>query len=249
MASAMQAGRAWYPASLATAGLRRLLHDAVVAAACPCAAGAGAVAAQDLPGGPAVQLHQVAFCAAAVEPGVAEVMPEPVREHLDAAFAAAAGDDLVDAAGGHRAPVVYSEPQLRPVGLGVPGADADVPVQGAGGVAALPERLAGAGALQPSQVIAVEDRDGLLGDVRGLSPSSRLRYECGGLQNRCLSHWPCRCISRSLRVARSSSSRRAPTCSAHSASIVAATASMRSYSRRPRSVSRISREFRSAGSV
>src|SRR6516162_2620326 len=136
MASAMQAGRAWYPASLATAGLRRLLHDAVVAAVCPCAAGAGAVAAQDLRGGPAVQLHQVAFCAAAVEPGVAEVMPEPVREHLDAAFAAAAGDDLVDAAGGRRAPVVYPGPQLRPVGLGVPGADADVPVQGAGGVVA-----------------------------------------------------------------------------------------------------------------
>jgi hypothetical protein len=54
-------------------------HDAVVGAAGAGGAGAGAVAAQHLRGGPAVQLHQVAFCPAAVQPGVAEVMPEPVR--------------------------------------------------------------------------------------------------------------------------------------------------------------------------
>ena len=41
--------------------------------------GARAVAAQHLRGGPAVQLHQVPLGAAAVQPGVAEVMPEPVR--------------------------------------------------------------------------------------------------------------------------------------------------------------------------
>ena len=47
-----------------------------------------------------------------------------------------ADDGLVDAAGGHRAPVAHPEPQLRPVGLGVPGADAEVPVEAAGGVMA-----------------------------------------------------------------------------------------------------------------
>lgn len=48
-----------------------------------------------------------------------------------------------------------------------------------------------------------------------------------GFQGR-FTGWPCRCSSRSLRVVRSSSSRCVPTCSAHSASMVAATASMRS---------------------
>src|SRR3954454_11256841 len=112
----LQSGWAKRRASLAvTAGSWRVVHDTVVAAACPGAAGAGAVAAQHLRGGPAVQLHQVALGAAAVQPGVAEVVPEPVREHLDAALPAAAGDDLVDAAGGHRAAVAHPEPQLRPV--------------------------------------------------------------------------------------------------------------------------------------
>jgi len=37
----------------------------------------------------------VAFRAAAVQPGVAEVMPEPVRVDPRAGLAAAAGDDLV----------------------------------------------------------------------------------------------------------------------------------------------------------
>src|ERR1022692_4853975 len=102
--------------------------------ACPRAAGAGTVPAQHLRGRPAIQLHQVAFRSAAVEPGVAEMVPEPVREHVDAALAATPGDDLVDAAGGHRAAVAHPEPQLRPVSLGVPGADADIAVEGAGGV-------------------------------------------------------------------------------------------------------------------
>jgi hypothetical protein len=62
--------------------------------------------------------------------------PEPVRENLHAALATAADDDPVDPAGRHRAPVVDAEPQLRPANLGVPGADADVAVQGAGGVVA-----------------------------------------------------------------------------------------------------------------
>jgi len=113
-----------------------VLHDAVVAAACPGAAGAGAVAAEHLRGGPAVELHQVALGTAPVEPGVAEVVPEPVRVHVDAALAATAGDDLVDAAGGHRTPVADAEPQLRPACLGVPGADAEVPAGAAGGVVA-----------------------------------------------------------------------------------------------------------------
>jgi hypothetical protein len=51
-----------------------VVHDAVVAAAGSGAAGAGAVAAQHLRGGPAVQLHQVALGAAVVEPRVAEVV-------------------------------------------------------------------------------------------------------------------------------------------------------------------------------
>jgi hypothetical protein len=41
-----------------------------------------------------LQLHQAALGPAAVEPGMAEVMAEPVREYLDAALAAAADDDL-----------------------------------------------------------------------------------------------------------------------------------------------------------
>ena len=159
------------------------------------------------------------------------MVPEPVGEHLDAALAATAGDDLVDAAGGHRAAVVHPEPQLGPVGLGVPGPGADVPVEGAGGVvadldragraalaadgdlavpqvdiaaprvagviadarefgqahpggrehrdhggvAALLERPAGAGALQPWQVPGGEDRDGSVGDVRRSQPGHRVR--------------------------------------------------------------------------
>src|SRR5689334_11838416 len=78
------------------AGLRRVVHDAVVAAAGSCAAGAGPVAAQHLRGTPAVELHEVALGAAPVQPGVAEVMPEPVREHLDTALASATDYDLVD---------------------------------------------------------------------------------------------------------------------------------------------------------
>jgi hypothetical protein len=61
-------------------------------------------------GRPAVQLHQVALGPAADEPGMAEVMAEPVREHLDAALPTAADGDLVHAAGGHRPPVANPEP-------------------------------------------------------------------------------------------------------------------------------------------
>jgi hypothetical protein len=71
-----------------------VVHDAVVAAAG--AAGAGAVPGEHLRGCPAVEFHQVAFGSAAVEPGVAEVVPEPVRVHVHAALLAAAGDGLVD---------------------------------------------------------------------------------------------------------------------------------------------------------
>src|SRR5712671_4231118 len=75
-------------------------HDAVVGAAGAGAAGAGAVAAEHLRGGPAVEFHQVSLGAAAVQPGVAEVVPEPVRVGVHAALLAAAGDHLVDAGGG-----------------------------------------------------------------------------------------------------------------------------------------------------
>ena len=49
-------------------------HDAVVGAAGPGAAGAGAVPAEHLRGGPAVEFYEVAFRSAAVQPGVTEVV-------------------------------------------------------------------------------------------------------------------------------------------------------------------------------
>jgi hypothetical protein len=55
---------------------------------------------------------------------------------IRSALPAPPDDDLVDAAGGHRAPAVDPEPQLRPVGLCVPGTDPDVPVEGTGSVVA-----------------------------------------------------------------------------------------------------------------
>ena len=75
-------------------------HDAVVGAAGAGAAGAGAVAGEHLRGGPAVEFHQVSLGPAAVQPGVAEAVPEPVRVHGHTALAAAAGDHLVDPGGG-----------------------------------------------------------------------------------------------------------------------------------------------------
>jgi hypothetical protein len=74
--------------------LRAAFHDAVIGAARPGATGAGAVTAQHLRGGPAVQLHQVPLGPAAVQPGVAEVMPEPVRPGIHPALPAAAGEDI-----------------------------------------------------------------------------------------------------------------------------------------------------------
>ena len=65
-------------------------HDAVVGAAGAGAAGAGAVAAEHLRGGPAGQFHQVALGSAAVQPGMGEVVPEPVRVGVHAGLAAAA---------------------------------------------------------------------------------------------------------------------------------------------------------------
>ena len=55
---------------------------------------------------------------------------------VHAALAAPAGDHLVDPAGRQRPPVVYPQPQLRPVRQRVPGADPQVAVQAAGGVVA-----------------------------------------------------------------------------------------------------------------
>src|SRR5260370_22714939 len=78
-------------------------HDAVVGAARPGTAGAGAVATQHLRGGPAVQLLQVALRAAPVQPGLAEMVPEPTRVDRHAGLAAAAGGGWVHAAGVQRA--------------------------------------------------------------------------------------------------------------------------------------------------
>jgi hypothetical protein len=81
-----------------------VLHDAVVGAAGAGAAGAGAVAAQHLRGRSAVRLHQVPLRPAVVQPGMAEMVPEPVRVHRDPGLPPPPGDDLVDAAGGQRPP-------------------------------------------------------------------------------------------------------------------------------------------------
>src|SRR5271165_2981772 len=72
------------------------VHDAVVVAAGAGAAGAGAVPGEHLRGGPAVQFHQVARSAAAVEPGVAEVVPEPLRVHRYPRLLPSADHHLVD---------------------------------------------------------------------------------------------------------------------------------------------------------
>lgn len=85
------------------------VHDAVVAAAGTGAAGAGAVPGEHLRGGPAVQLHQVPFGSAAVQP---EVVPQPERVGGHPALAAATGDNLVDAGRGQRPPVIDAQPEL-----------------------------------------------------------------------------------------------------------------------------------------
>jgi hypothetical protein len=64
------------------------------------------------------------------------VVPEPVRERVHADLAAAADNHLVDAGGGQRLPVAHAQPQLGPLGVGMPGAGAEVPVQAAGGLVA-----------------------------------------------------------------------------------------------------------------
>jgi hypothetical protein len=93
------------------------------------AAAAGVVAAQHRQGRPTIHLPSGPLGAAAIELPVAEVVAEPVREHFDAALAVAPDDDLVDAAACHRPLVAGPEPQLRPAGLGMPGADPDLPVR------------------------------------------------------------------------------------------------------------------------
>src|ERR1700691_6732200 len=90
------------------------VHDAVVAAAGAGAAGARTVAAQHLRGGPAVQLHQVCLGSPAVEPGMAEMVPEPVRMDRNPALSAAAGNHLVNAVGRQRPAVVPPNPKRAP---------------------------------------------------------------------------------------------------------------------------------------
>src|SRR5450755_1468114 len=85
-------------------------HDEVIVAACPRAARAAAVPLEHLRGGPAVQLHQVTLRASAIQPGMAEVMPEPVRV------------------------------QPQPGRLLMPGTDAEVAVDPAGGLMIDPDR-------------------------------------------------------------------------------------------------------------
>ena len=94
---------------------RAVGHDAVVGPAGPGAARASAVAAQHLRGGPAVQFHEIPFRAAPVQPGMAEMVPEPVRPGSHVALAGRrAGDHLVNPVRRHRPAVVHPEPQLRP---------------------------------------------------------------------------------------------------------------------------------------
>src|SRR5260221_4950915 len=64
------------------------------------------------------------------------MVADPMRIDRDPALAAAPGDHLVDAVGGHRRPVVHAEPQLRPACLGMPFADPDVAVEAARGIMA-----------------------------------------------------------------------------------------------------------------
>ena len=59
--------------------LRPVFHDAVVGAAGAGTAGAGSAQAEHLRGGPAVEFHQVALGAAAVQPGVAEMVNRAMR--------------------------------------------------------------------------------------------------------------------------------------------------------------------------
>src|SRR5213592_1679665 len=92
-------------------------HDEVVVQACPRAAHTAAVPLQHLRGGPAVQLHQVALGPASVEPGVAEVVPEPVRVHAHACLVAAPLDHLVDPVAGERPAAAGPEPQPQAVRL------------------------------------------------------------------------------------------------------------------------------------
>jgi len=58
--------------------------------------GAGAVAAEHLRGGPAVEFRQVSLGPAAVQTDVAEMVAEPVRVDTHPALPAAACDHLVD---------------------------------------------------------------------------------------------------------------------------------------------------------
>jgi hypothetical protein len=79
-----------------------VVHDPVVAAAGAGRACAGPVPGEHVRTGPAVQFHQGPFGAAAFQPGMAEMMPEPVRVHRDTALLAASHDDLVNPGRGQR---------------------------------------------------------------------------------------------------------------------------------------------------
>src|SRR5450756_2544683 len=147
-------------------------HDAVVAAAGAGTPGTGPVAGQHLRGDPAVQFHQVALGAAAVEPGVAEVVPEPVRVNRHAGSLPRAGHGLVDAVRGQGSPAAGSQPQLRPGGLGVTGAGPQVPVEAAGGLEAdphdpLPARLA------PDPDLPVQEPQVAAGRIAGVVADTR----------------------------------------------------------------------------
>ena len=70
---------------------------------------------------------------AAIQPGVAEMVPGPVR-HTSTPHCFPRRDLLVDPVGGHRPPVVHPQPQPGPVRLRVPGPDPEMPVDPAGGL-------------------------------------------------------------------------------------------------------------------
>src|ERR1700693_4104623 len=88
---------------------------------------------------------------------MAEMVLEPVRPGIYPGLPAAAGDHLVDPVRGHRPPLAPPQPQLRPVRLLMPGAGAEIPVQGPGGLVPDPDHprpaaLAADGDLPPPQV-------------------------------------------------------------------------------------------------
>src|ERR1700722_2243811 len=112
------------------------VHDAVVVTACAGTAGAGAVPGEHLRRGPAIELHQVCLGAAPVEPGVTEMVPEPLRMPRPPRLLPSPGDELIDPGRGQRPAPVHPQPQLRTPRQRMQGTHAQVPVKTPGGLIA-----------------------------------------------------------------------------------------------------------------